>query len=228
MSKPRILTIVSSHSAGWYLPELAHPYEVLSPHCDLIIASPKGGPTILDPVSVELFKDDAYCMEFAATKSKLWLETEKLESFLGKAKQFTAILYVGGFGPMFDLSDNPISAKLIQEFYVADRIVSAVCHGAAALLKAQLPDGTLLIAGEKITGFSDVEEIAVDRQKDMPFHLEDALDKASGGLYEKAADAWAPHVIVSTTKRLVTGQNPASAKPFAEELLKKIQAYPAA
>ncbi|KAL2062034.1 hypothetical protein VTL71DRAFT_6300 [Oculimacula yallundae] len=226
MTKPRVLTILSSHAAGWYLPELAHPCEVLSPHCDLVIASPEGGSTVLDPVSVKLFEDDAYCMEFAATKSKLWLETEKLESFLGRAKEFTAILYVGGFGPMFDLSDNAVSAKLIKEFYEADRIVSAVCHGAAALLKASLSDGTLLIAGERITGFSGDEEVAVDRQKDMPFHLQDALNEASGGLYEKAAEAWGPHVVVSTTKRLLTGQNPASAKPFAEEVLKKIHAYP--
>ncbi|PVH71293.1 putative parkinson disease 7 domain-containing protein 1 [Cadophora sp. DSE1049] len=228
MTKPRILTVLSSHAAGWYLPELAHPYEVLSPYCEMVMASPKGGATVLDPVSVELFKDDAYCVEFAATKSKLWLETEKLESFLGKAKEFTAILYVGGFGPMFDLSDNPTSAQLIQEFYVADRIVSTVCHGAAALIKAKLPNGTLLVAGEKITGFSGQEEIDVDRQKDMPFHLENALNEASGGHYEKAEKAWAPHVVVSSTKRLVMGQNPASAAPFAQALLEKIQAYPAA
>ncbi|KAF4625741.1 hypothetical protein G7Y89_g12422 [Cudoniella acicularis] len=204
-------------------PEFAHPYEVLSPHCDLTIASPKGGATVLDPISVQLFKDDAYCVEFAATKQKLWTETEKLESFLGRAKEFSAILYVGGFGPMFDLVDNPKSTKLIREFYEADRIVSAVCHGSAALLNATLADGSKLIAGEKVTGFSNEEEIAVDRQKDMPFHLEDALDKASAGNYERSGAAWAPHVIVSSTKKLLTGQNPASAQGLAVELLKKLQ-----
>ncbi|KAH8657197.1 putative parkinson disease 7 domain-containing protein 1 [Tricladium varicosporioides] len=224
MSKPSVLVVLSSHSAGWYLPEFAHPYEVLAPECDLTIASPKGGATILDPVSVQLFKDDAYCMEFAQTKEKLWTETEKLESFLGRAKEFTAILYVGGFGPMFDLVDNPVSTQLIREFYEADKMVSAVCHGSAALLKATLADGSLLVTGEKITGFSNAEEIAVDRQKDMPFHLETALDNASGGNYEKSEAAWAPHVIVSSTKKLLTGQNPASAQPLAVELLKKLKA----
>jgi putative intracellular protease/amidase len=139
-------------------------------------------------------------MEFAQTKQKLWLETQKLESFLGRAKDFTAILYVGGFGrrflmilflletqlmvglelAMFDLVDNPVSIKLIREFYEADRIAPAVCHGSAALLNATLADGSRLIAGEAVTGFSNAEEIAVDREKDMPFHLEDALDQASG------------------------------------------------
>lgn len=79
-------------------PEFAHPYEVLSPHFDLVVASPKGQATVLDPVSVELFKDDAYCVEFAETKQKLWLETQKLENFLGRAKEFLCIFYVGGFG----------------------------------------------------------------------------------------------------------------------------------
>lgn len=123
---------------------------------------------------------------------------------------------------MFDLVDNQVSIKLIREFYESDRIVSAVCHGSAALVNATLADGSLLIAGEGVTGFSDVEEIAVDRQKDMPFHLEDALNASSGGKYSKAAEAWAPHIVVSKTKKLMTGQNPGSAQPLAVELVKKL------
>jgi hypothetical protein len=80
-------------------PEFAHPYEVLSPHCDITIASSEGGSSaIVDPVSIEQFKGDAYCVEFLDTKQELWKHTEKLESFLGRAKEFAAILYVGGFG----------------------------------------------------------------------------------------------------------------------------------
>ncbi|TVY81663.1 Glutamine amidotransferase-like class 1 domain-containing protein [Lachnellula suecica] len=221
MPRPNILLVLSSAPEGWYLPELAHPYQVLSPHCDIAIASPKGGATTLDKISVELFKDDEYCMEFANTKEKLWMETPKLESFVGRAKEFTAIFVVGGFGPMFDLVNDADSIKLIREFYESDRIVFAVCHGAAALLNVKVADGSLLIAGERVTGFSNGEEVAFGVTT-MPFHLQDALDKASGGLYEKADKAWDPKVIVSSDKKLATGQNPASAKPLAEELLKMI------
>lgn len=126
--------------------------------------------------------------------------------------------------PMFDLVDNPVSIKLIREFHDTSRIVTALCHGAAALLNVTLADGSHLIEGERVTGFSNQEEIDVDREKDMPFHLEDALDKASGGHYEKSGKAWGPHVIVSSTKKLLWGQNPASAKPLAIELLKKLNA----
>jgi hypothetical protein len=40
-------------------------------------------------------------MEFAATKSKLWLETRKLSEFTSRAKEFAAIFYIGGFGREF-------------------------------------------------------------------------------------------------------------------------------
>jgi putative intracellular protease/amidase len=123
---------------------------------------------------------------------------------------------------MFDLVDSEVTIQLIREFYEADKYVTAVCHGVAALVNATLSDGSLLIAGEAVTGFSDAEEIWANRPKDMPFHLEEALDKSSGGHYEKAPEAWSPKVIVSKTKKLITGQNPASAKGLAEDLLKKL------
>ena len=84
---------------------------------------------------------------------------------------------------MFDLVENLESLKIIREFYESDHIVSAVSHGSAAPLNVTLADGTQLIACEGATGFSNVEEISVDRQKDMPFHLETYLDNASGGSY---------------------------------------------
>jgi hypothetical protein len=65
------------------------------------VASPKGGETIMDPVSIELFKDDAVCTEFKNTKQDLWKKTKKLENYLGKAAEFDLILYIGGFGRKF-------------------------------------------------------------------------------------------------------------------------------
>jgi len=124
---------------------------------------------------------------------------------------------------MFDLVDNPISIKLIQEFHDSNKVITALCHGSAALLNVKLPDGTNLIHGQPTTGFSNQEEIDVDRQKDMPFHLETALNKASGGHYEKAAKAWDPHFVISENKKLLMGQNPASAQSLAVELLQVLK-----
>lgn len=63
-----------------------------------MVASPEGGATVLDPISVELFKNDPVCVDFKNTKEDLWMKTKKLDSFLGKADEFDAILYIGGFG----------------------------------------------------------------------------------------------------------------------------------
>ncbi|MBE0556243.1 MAG: type 1 glutamine amidotransferase domain-containing protein, partial [Proteobacteria bacterium] len=55
----------------------------------------------------------------------------------------------------------------------------------------------------------------------VPFQLEDKL-KERGGVYSKGAD-WTPHVLVDGM--LVTGQNPASSGPAAEELLKLLRSF---
>jgi hypothetical protein len=75
----------------------------LGPHFDLVTASPKGGETFIDPTSIELWKDDAWLMGFKDTQQKMWTETEKLDTFLGRAKEFIAIFYIGGFGRKFSI-----------------------------------------------------------------------------------------------------------------------------
>lgn len=51
----------------------------------------------MDPVSIELFKEES-CVNFKNTQESLWMNTKKLDSFIGKAADYDAILYVGGFG----------------------------------------------------------------------------------------------------------------------------------
>ena len=46
---------------------------------------------------------------------------------------------------MFDLVKDPTSIALTKEFAETDKIVSAVCHGPAALLNVKLSDGSYLI-----------------------------------------------------------------------------------
>jgi putative intracellular protease/amidase len=78
----------------------------------------------------------------------------------------------------------------------------------------QLSDGTYLINGKNITSFSNVEEENYAKA-DVPFLLESALRKR-GANYSSAA-SWQEHVIVDG--RIVTGQNPASAKGVAEKMI---------
>lgn len=123
---------------------------------------------------------------------------------------------------MYDLATNETSIRLIREFYDAGAIIVALCHGVAALVNVKLADGTPLLDGKRVTGFSDEEEEQAYANEiappNMPFHLQQALEKVSGGRYEKANLAWAPHVISSP--KLLLGQNPASAHDLGIALLK--------
>jgi len=219
MPQPKVLFVLSSHSelgntgkkTGWYLPEFAHPYEVLAPHVQIVIASPHGGAAPLDPSSVEATKEDPISVKFLKEHEELWSKTEKLESFLGHAKEYEAIFYVGGHGPMFDLATDETSHKLINEFYTNSKIIAAVCHGPAALTHVKLSTGGYLLDNSPVTGFSNSEEDAVGLTSEMPFKLEDALNKASGGKYVKNASDWGKKVVVAREGQLITGQNPASA-----------------
>jgi len=234
-TKPKVLFILSSHptmgasgpKTGWYLPEFAHPYEILSPHTDITIASPAGGAAPLDPASVEGSKEDKIAMTFFKEKETLWKTTEKLESFLGRANEFDAIFYVGGHGPMYDLATLPASHNLILEFHSLHKPISAVCHGPAALLNITNPATSLpLIHSLPVTGFSNAEEEDMGLMQYMPFPLETKLNEASGGKYEKAAANYGEKVVVSTFPDgglLITGQNPASAGAVGKAILEALQ-----
>ncbi|KAK4496745.1 hypothetical protein PRZ48_012728 [Zasmidium cellare] len=227
--KPKVLFVLTSHDkmgntgnpTGWYLPEFAHPYYKLEKEASITIASPKGGEAPLDPSSVEMFKEDAEAVKFLKEKESLWKNTEKLSKFLDSADEFDAVFYVGGHGPMFDLATDPESQQIIRAFYEKGKVVSAVCHGPAALANVKLSDGSYLVNGQEVTGFTNTEEDQVGLSSAMPFMLETKLQE-NGGKFVKA-DPWAPKVVSSGRgNKLITGQNPASAGPIGEAILKAI------
>ena len=101
-----ILFVLTSHGnmgntdkpTGWYLPEFAHPYNVLKGrNATITIASPAGGKAPLDPASVEMFKEDKESQDFLK-EEHLWTHTKKLSEFVGKANEFDAIVIPGGHG----------------------------------------------------------------------------------------------------------------------------------
>jgi len=223
--QPKILVVLTStdkiesinHPTGWYLPELAHPYDVLAARAEIVVASPKGGVAPLDPSSAETFKEDPSSKNFLENHKSVWENTKPLSEFVGRASEFDAIFYPGGHGPMFDLVTDKDSIALIEEFSAQNKPVASVCHGPVVLVNAKGKDGQPLVSGKRVTGFSNVEEDQAKMTAAMPFLLEDALNKA-GGKYEKAAEPWGEHVI--TDGLLITGQNPASAKGVGEALVK--------
>jgi len=207
---------------GWYLPEAAHPFNVLAaaPGVEIDFAAPKGPNPPVDEGSVKNFPDDAGFLSAASPKSKLE-STKKLSAV--EASDYDAVFYVGGHGPMLDLSVDGDNAKLLEDFYKSNKIVAAVCHGPGALVKAKLDNGDSILKGKNVTGFSNVEEEQVGKVKDIPFLLETRL-KELGGKFTAAAEPWGTHVVVDNGGKLITGQNPASAQLVGEKILEALKA----
>lgn len=82
-------------------------------------------------------------------------------------------------------------------------------------MNTRLSDGSLLVAKRRITGFSWTEEILAGVARKMPYNAEAEMKKR-GAAYEKAFLPFVSHVVVDG--RLVTGQNPFSAKATAEKV----------
>jgi putative intracellular protease/amidase len=96
------------------------------------------------------------------------------------------------------------------------RVVSSVCHGYCGLLNITLSDGSLLVAGKRVTGFAWQEEVLARVDELVPYNAEDEMKKR-GAHYEKAKIPFVSHTV--TDGRLVTGQNPGSAKATAEKVV---------
>jgi len=224
----KILIVLTSHDqlgdtgekTGFWLEEFAAPYYLLKDAgAAITLASPKGGQPPLDPKSDLPENQTESTKRFSSDSAALaeLAKTKKLADV--SADDFDAIFYPGGHGPMWDLADNAISIALIEAFVKADKPVGAVCHAPVALVNARGKDGEYLVKGKRVTGFSNAEEEAVGLTAVVPFLLEDRL-KERDGIFSKASN-WAPYVQVDG--KLVTGQNPASSGPAAEELLKLLR-----
>ena len=220
----KVLMVLTSHSelgntgkkTGFWIEEFAAPYYTLKDAgADITLASPKGGQPPIDPKSAEPSAQTESTKRFDkdAELQKLLANTKKLGEV--KAADFDAVFFPGGHGPLWDLTKDPDSIKLIQEFWSAKKPVAAVCHAPSVLLNVKDENGEPLVKGKKVTGFTNTEEEAVQLTKVVPFLLEDEL-KNKGGQYSKKED-WASYVVKDGM--LITGQNPASSEAAAKELL---------
>jgi len=225
----KILMVLTSHSelgntgkkTGFWLEEFAAPYYVfLDAGAEITLASPRGGQPPLDPKSDEpsaqteataRFKQDATAQSALATTVAL----SKV-----RADDFDAVFYPGGHGPLWDLAGDKHSINLIESAYAAGKPVALVCHAPGVLRNVKAKDGSPLVKGKRVTGFSNTEEDAVQLTNVVPFLVEDEL-KRNGGLYAKGPD-WASFVQVDG--HLITGQNPTSSVEAADEELQMLAA----
>ncbi|MDN5286669.1 MAG: putative intracellular protease/amidase [Mucilaginibacter sp.] len=220
----KVLIIVTSFSeikstgkkTGTWIEEFATPYYLLTDQgIAVTIASPKGGVAPIDPKSAQPEYSTASVKRFysdAAAQERLnhTLTLDKVN-----AKDYDAIFYPGGHGPMWDLPDNSLSINLIESFYEQGKPVALVCHAPAALKNVKAKNGEPLIKGKQVSAYSNSEEIAGQSTAETPFSLEGML-KEKGANYVKGED-WKAYAIADGN--LITGQNPASAQLVAEKII---------
>ena len=222
--KKKILFVVTSHATkgstgeptGYYLAEVSHPWKVLTDAgYEIDFVSPEGGNPPVDGFDLSDPDNKAFW------ENKIYHQkiSNSMRPDQVKPEAYVAVFYAGGHGAMWDLPDNKVLAGIAARIYEQNGIVAAVCHGPAGLVNIQLRNGAYLLEGKKVNGFSNEEEELVKLSGVVPFLLEDQL-KARGGVYEKSA-AWQPHVTVD--QRLITGQNPQSAKAVGEAIKKALE-----
>lgn len=219
----KILCVVTSNSVkgstgiptGFWLSELTHPLAKFeAAGFEFELASIKGGKPPIDRDSLD-FTD--------AVNKKFWDDENFQRQFQNTLKlddanpaDYDAIFFAGGHGVMWDFPDSAAIDKVTRGIYERGGIVSAVCHGPAALVNVKLSDGSYLVAGKNVTGFTNAEEDEVQGTAIVPFLLADKLNEH--GAKHHAAANWSDHVEVDG--RLVTGQNPASAASVGEAVVK--------
>jgi len=222
-----ILFIVTSQSqmgadgepTGVWLEEVTTPYYAfVDAGFDVVVASPQGGPMPIDPRSLEArgrsASVDRYMADDAAQAT--FNNTRALEALPDVT--YAAVFLPGGHGPMWDLATNEVSGQLLARHYAMGKPIAAVCHGPAGLLPAQDEAGNWIFAGKELTAFSDAEERAVGLAEAVPFLLESELVER-GAVYSRVNN-FEPHIAID--ENLITGQNPASARPVAEAIIERL------
>jgi putative intracellular protease/amidase len=224
--KKKILFVVTSHdkkgntgeATGFYLSEVSHPWDVLvNAGYEIDFVSPKGGKAPVDgfnlgdSVNKKFWDDQAYHYKIEHTKKPSEIDPS----------QYVAIHFAGGHGAMWDFADNKALATIAARIYENNGIVSAVCHGPAGLVNIKLSNGKYLVDGKKINAFTNEEEVAVKLEKVVPFLLESKLIER-GAIFEKSG-LWQSHVVAD--QRVITGQNPQSAKDLGEVVLEELRKH---
>lgn len=205
---------------GMWLGEYTHFYDVLTEagH-DVTLASVDGGAVPIDPVSLKTpviqlggtnkrYEDPEFMDQLEDTPA---LADVNLDEFDG-------IFLIGGHGTLFDFQNEAVN-KAVAHFADAGKIVSAVCHGPAGLLDVTLADGTKLLDGRRVTGYSWTEEKLARRTEEVPYSLEDKL-REQAGEYTTAKVPMTKHVVVDG--KLITGQNPTSAAGVGEAVVEAL------
>ncbi|HEL2474858.1 TPA: type 1 glutamine amidotransferase domain-containing protein [Streptococcus suis] len=200
---------------GLWFSELTHFYdELVKAGYDADFVSLKGGYVPLDPHSLTMMDDvDRTYYKDADFRKRALGQTLRPEEV--KATDYELIYYTGGHGVMWDFPESVEIAELASQIYQNGGLVTAVCHGVAGLLPIKDEAGQPLIAGKVVTGFTNQEEELNGTTGLVPFLTESALREK--GAKVEIGTAFSP--VVRQDDRILTGQNPQSARALGQTVV---------
>lgn len=226
--KGSILIIVSNtedmgdpekHFAGNNLWEVAPPYHIFISHgYDVDFASPTGGevPFSMDPLGISSY-------------------TIKYENFMEKVnnsstpdqldhKKYKAVFIGGGYGPLFDVSNNKKLLSIMAKVYENGGVIGGCGHGPGAFANVKLENGEYMVKGKKVTGFPNSTEITKSWAKEgtlLPLLLEDRL-RENGAIFQSKTHLNDKHDVVIDSRIVSTMFLPSSAI-VAKEMINEIE-----
>jgi len=212
---------------GFWAAELTHPYAELVAHGHSItIASLQGGKVTVDGYSDPRHESGYSAHDFISLG---FLTSPKYAPLLDSTaaladinpEDHAAIIVVGGQAPMFTFRENVALQSLIRTFYEAGKPTAALCHGVSALIDIQMDDGSYLIAGKSVTGFSAAEDAYVDEAlgaRLFDWWVEPAMRERGANYSENGM--WANYALADGN--LITGQQQNSGGSVAQLVIEQL------
>ncbi len=201
---------------GVWLEEATNFYDIVTKAGnEVVFASTAGGEIPVDPHSLNA---DEKTLSIADSDGfQNGMKNSAAFSKLNPA-EYDALYFCGGHGAMWDFPDNKELLTLAQKIYQAGGYIASVCHGEAGLVGLKAADGSPLVKGVKINGFTNEEERMNGTDHMVPLSPEDELIRL-GAEFVKGAPFTE---FAANDKRFITGQNPMSSEKVAVTLVNEL------
>ncbi|SEW02344.1 type 1 glutamine amidotransferase domain-containing protein [Halobacterium jilantaiense] len=194
---------------------------------DVTVATPSGGPAVLDERSVDPEEVDEETAEWVRDVHE---NDDRLNDpepvATEEAADYDAVVFPGGHGTAWDVNQDEDARRILRNAVAGDSGKAlVVCHAVGILAWTRTDDGSFLVDGRSITGFPNAwEEGIVDdlgRMPDgrkLPYWVEDEV-KTAGADWDAELDA---ATSVTVDGDLLTARGPGSSAAAAETLLDEL------
>ncbi|WP_439839420.1 type 1 glutamine amidotransferase domain-containing protein [Aeromonas caviae] len=224
----KILLILTSQATmgddprptGVWFEELSTPYYAfIDAGAEVDIASIAGSKIPVDPHSIAAEGQNPPSVERFLKDTAAMAKIEHSVKIDGiNPSHYSAVFLPGGHGTMWDLPKSTKLADLLSTAWANGKVVAAVCHGPAGLVNVKDTNGQPLVAGRRVSAFTNSEEDKAGLTQTVPFLLETRI-REMGAKFERGSD-FQPFAI--RDGKLITGQNPMSSEEVARLVLQAV------